>query len=77
MSTRSRRSTVDTRVVTCGRLIKGPRIGRNVVAWTKNCNRKVRIPADWSDWDGKCFQHRSPDLAARIKAALGPKGGER
>lgn len=39
-------------VVACGATILGPRIGRNVVLWTKNCRRKTRHES------GRCPDHR-------------------
>jgi hypothetical protein len=39
-------------VVACGATILGPRMGRNVVLWRKDCRRKTRHES------GRCPDHR-------------------
>lgn len=43
-----------TGVIYCGRTIKGPRVGRRVVLWIKNCRHRVKKQGDY------CWQHGGP-----------------
>lgn len=37
----------------CGKTIEGPKVGKHVVAWRKQCGRLVKNDGD------RCYQHRS------------------
>lgn len=45
------------KTVTCGATITGPKVGRRVVAWRKQCRRKIRVPVDTPSWEARCHLH--------------------
>ena len=69
-----RKPSVPTHVVTCGRLINGPKMGRSrVVLWQKNCGVGYHVPEGWSNVYVDCRHHRTAKQARELRAALNPE----
>lgn len=46
----------ETEVVQCSYVRKGPRVGRRVVTWIQDCERRLRV--EKGTIYPKCWQHR-------------------
>lgn len=54
----------------CAHVMHGPKVGKNVVAWRRQCKRMVK-------GERYCWQHRAEHAGEHLRASLRPRPGDR